>query len=185
LLDLQEGYVKEDATAVNVLKESQNRVISMAMIHEMIYQSSDLSHVNFSDYIKNLVSNLFHSYSVKNKITLVINVEQISLNIETAVPCGLIISELVSNSLKYAYPDDVTGELFISLESHDNGYKLVISDNGIGFPEKLDFKNIESSLGLQLVNSLVNQLDGTIELDRSNGTKFTIKFKELKYKERI
>jgi two-component system, sensor histidine kinase PdtaS len=185
LLDLQEVYVKEDATAVNVLRESQNRVLSMAMIHEMLYQSKDLSHINFSDYIRSLVSNLFHSYNVKNTATPIINVEQISLNIETAVPCGLIISELVSNSLKYAYPEDATGELFISLESHDNGYKLVISDNGIGFPEKLDFKNVESSLGLQLVNSLVNQLDGTIELDRSNGTKFTIKFKELKYKERI
>jgi PAS domain S-box-containing protein len=185
LLDLQEDYVKEDATAVNVLEESRNRVISMAMIHEMLYQSKDLSQINFSDYVRNLVSNLFHSYSVKNTIKPVFNVELISLNIETAVPCGLIISELVSNSLKYAYPGDSTGVLFISLESHDNGYKLVISDNGIGFPEKLDFKNVESSLGLQLVNSLVNQLDGSIELDRTHGTEFTIQFKELTYNKRI
>jgi two-component sensor histidine kinase len=104
---------------------------------------------------------------------------------ETAVPCGLIISELVSNSLKYEYPDDTAGELTISLQYLKNELELVISDDGVGFPEDLDFKNIKTSLGLKLVNSLVKQLDGTIKLDSSHGTEFTIKFKELKYKKRI
>ena len=185
LLELQQEYVKDDLTAVNVLKESQNRVLSMAMLHEMLYQSKDLSHINFSDYIKNLISNLLYSYSTKNNIKPIISVENIFLNIETSVPCGLIISELVSNSLKYAYPNNKTGELSISLKSLNKEFELIISDNGIGFPEELDFRNIESSLGLKLVNSLVNQLDGSIELDRSQGTEFTIKFKELKYKTRI
>ncbi|MCE5214941.1 MAG: PAS domain S-box protein, partial [Methanobacterium sp.] len=104
LLDLQEDYVSEDATAVNVLKESQNRVLSMAMIHEMIYQSKDLSHINFADYIRNLISNLFHSYGAGANINSQLNVEEIFLNIETAIPLGLLITELVSNSLKYAFP---------------------------------------------------------------------------------
>lgn len=185
VLDLQGSYVKKDPTAVNVLRESQNRVFSMALIHEMLYQSKDLNQINFDDYIKNLVSHLFHSYRLKIPVTSVINVSDVSLNIETAVPCGLIISELVSNSLKYAFTEEKSGEIKISLKSQDNEYDLVVSDNGIGFPENLDYKNIEKSLGLQLVNSLVNQLDGTIELDRSKGTKYTIKFKEQIYKNRL
>ena len=185
LLDLQEDYVKGDLKAVNVLQESQNRVSSMAMLHEMLYQSKDLSQINFSDYIRNLVSNLFNSYNIKKKITPVINVDDIYLNMDTAIPCGLIISELVSNILKYAYPGDNVGELNISFRSLNNRLELVISDEGIGFPEDLDFRNIESSLGLKLVNSLVKQLDGTIDLDVSQGTKFNIKFNELKYKERM
>jgi len=185
LLDLQEDYVKGDLKAVNVLQESQNRVSSMAMLHEMLYQSKDLSQINFSDYIRNLVSNLFNSYNIKKKITPVINVDDIYLNMDTAIPCGLIISELVSNILKYAYPGDNVGELNISFRSLNNRLELVISDEGIGLPEDLDFRNIESSLGLKLVNSLVKQLDGTIDLDVSQGTKFNIKFNELKYKERM
>jgi PAS domain S-box-containing protein len=184
LLYLQEDYVKNNPTAVNVLQESQHRVISMAMLHEMLYQTNDLSQINFSDYIENLVSNLINSYSITNKIRPVINVDHVFLNMETAVPCGLIICELVSNSLKYAYPHE-GGELNISFKTIKNELELVISDYGVGFPEELDFRNIESSLGLRLVNSLVSQLDGIIELDRSSGTKFTLKFKELKYKERI
>jgi PAS domain S-box-containing protein len=185
LLDLQENYVKEDETAVNVLKESQNRVLSMAMIHEMLYQSKDLSNINFADYLRSLVSSLFHTYGVTGRINMVINVDNVYLNVETSVPLGLITSELLSNSLKYAFPEDRKGEIVLSIISHKTDFELVISDNGIGFPEDVDFKNVESSLGLQLVNSLVNQLDGTIKLDRTNGTEFTIKFKELKYQERV
>lgn len=185
LLELQETYVKEDNTAVNVLHESQNRVLSMAMIHEMLYQSKDLNHINFSDYIRNLVSNLLTSYTVKTNITPLINVDKTFLNIETSIPLGLIISELISNSLKYAFPDDKTGELSISLKSDNKEYKLIISDNGIGFPEDIDIRNVESTLGLRLVNSLVKQIDGTIKLDRSQGTKYTIKFKEQEYEKRV
>ncbi len=185
VLDLQGSYVKTDPTAVNVLKESQNRVFSMALIHEMLYQSKDLNKINFDDYIKSLISHLFHSYRLKIPIDSVIDVKDVSLNIETAVPCGLIISELVSNSLKYAFDDEKSGEIRISLKSKDNEYELIISDNGVGFPENLDYKNIKLSLGLQLVNSLVNQLDGSMELDRSQGTRYTIKFKEQIYKNRI
>ncbi|OPY25925.1 MAG: putative diguanylate cyclase [Methanobacterium sp. PtaU1.Bin242] len=186
LLELQEEYVKEETAAVNVLKESQNRVLSMATIHEMLYQSKELNHINFADYIKTLITNLLDSYNKSHGVKSVINMEETWLNIETAIPLGLIISEIVSNSLKYAFPHEMSGVLTISLEGdNDDGYGLVIGDDGVGFPEELDFRNVKSSLGLRLVNTLVRQLDGSIELDRNQGTKFTIKFKRQKYKERI
>ncbi len=184
LLDLQANYVK-DKEAVNVLQESQNRVKSMAMIHEMLYQSIDLVTIDFSEYIRNLVNDLFYAYGAKSNIKPIIDVEQVFLNIETAIPCGLIISELVSNSLKYAFPANKAGELSVNINSHNEEFELTICDNGIGLPENIDFKDVTTSLGLRLVNMLVNQLDGSIELDKTEGTKFQIKFKELEYKKRL
>ncbi|MGB9978104.1 histidine kinase dimerization/phosphoacceptor domain -containing protein [Methanobacterium sp.] len=184
LLDIQANYV-EDKEAINVLQESKNRVRSMAMIHGMLYQSHDLASINFSNYIKNLIQDLLHSYGANSDIKLIVDAKQVFLNIETAIPCGLILSELVSNSLKYAFPDDNGGEILISVNSYNDEFELIISDNGIGFPENLDFKDLNKSLGLRLVNSLVEQLDGSIELDKSEGTKFIIKFKELEYTKRF
>ena len=116
LLNLQTQYV-EDEEAIDVLKESQNRVRSMAIIHEKLYQSENLTNINFVGYIQSLVSNLFYSYNItNNRIQSILKVENLSLNIETAVPCGLIISELVSNSLKYAFPNEMKGEIFVSLK---------------------------------------------------------------------
>ena len=183
LLNLQTRYV-DDKETVNLLKESQNRVKSMAMIHEKLYQSHDLNHINIYDYINSLVKDLFYSYAIpKNQIIPVIEVEEINLNIETAVPCGLIISEIISNSLKYAFPGGREGEVHISLKHKGEKFYLIIGDNGIGLPESIDFNNTDS-LGLKLVNSLTEQIDGELELDRSQGTKFNITFQELKYKER-
>ena len=185
LLDLQANYV-DDAEAINVLHESQNRVKSMAMIHEMLYQSSDLTSINFSNYIKNLLQDLFYSYGTKSNIKLIVDLEEVFLNIETAIPCGLIISELVSNSLKYAFPNDnVMGEIFIGLCSRSQGYELIVSDNGVGLPENIDFNNIESSLGLRLVYMLVKQIEGSIKLEKEKGPVFKIMFKELTYKKRF
>ena len=184
LLDLQANYVDEQE-AINVLQESQNRVKSMAIIHEMLYQSTDLTSIDFTNYIKNLVRDLFISYGAKNNIKSIIKSEPILLNIETAVPCGLIVSELVSNSLKYAFPNQEAGKISVSVNSYGEEFELIISDNGIGFPENLDFKNVNSSLGLRLVNILVKQLEGSVELDKTEGTKFKIKFKELEYKKRL
>jgi len=184
LLNLQKQHVK-DEEAVNVLTESQNRVKSMAMIHEKLYQSNNLTDIKFSEYVPRLVSDLFYSYNIPvDQIDVVIIVEDIKLNIETAVPCGLIISELVSNSFKHAYPQGRKGKLKVSLKKYDDHYELMVCDDGIGFPEELDFKNTET-LGLQLVNNLVSQLNGEISLDKSHGTKFKVIFKELKYKKRV
>jgi two-component sensor histidine kinase len=184
LLNLQTRFV-DDEEAVNVLKESQNRVRSMAMIHEKLYQSNDLSHINFIDYIQSLVSNLFYSYNVKNpQIKSVLEIDDIRLNMETAVPCGLIISEIVSNSLKYAFPNEMNGEILVSLKTVEDGYELIIKDNGIGLPDQFDIDN-NKSLGLILVNSLTEQIDGEITINRNHGTEFKIRFKELEYRERI
>ena len=184
LLNLQTEYV-DDQEAVDVLKESQNRVKSMAMIHEKIYLSDDLTHINFVDYIQSLVKNLFYSYNVENaQIKSILEVENVNLNMETAVPCGLIISELVSNSLKHAFPNERKGEVYISLKSKEDKYELIIHDNGIGLPEKLDFNNLES-LGLLLVNNLTEQIDGELTINRNHGTEFKIIFEELEYKERV
>ena len=155
----------------------------MALVHEQLYQSKGLARVDFAEYIQNLATYLLHSYGVDpDAITLKINADDVSLGIDTAVPCGLIINELVSNSLKHAFPagkarGDRESEIRINLRAHDNKLTLVVSDNGVGLPRDLDFRNTES-LGLHLVNTLTRQLEGTIELDRSGGTAFEITFAE-------
>jgi PAS domain S-box-containing protein len=176
LLRLQSRYI-QDQQIIEMLKESQNRVRSMALVHEQLYQSKDLSRINFAEYIHNLATNLFQAYEVnENGVILKISVATIYFNIDTAVHCGLIINELVSNSLKYAFVNDCQkGELQIDFLVENQQFKLSVSDNGIGFPLNLDFRN-SGSLGLRLVCSLVNQLRGTIELDQNSGTTFTITF---------
>jgi two-component sensor histidine kinase len=184
LLNLQIDYLNNE-DAIDVLKESQNRVKSMAMIHEKLYLSEDLTQINFADYIQNLVSNLFYSYNIKeSQIKPIIKIEDVNLNIETAIPCGLIINELISNCLKYAFPNQMKGEIIITLKSIEDKFELVISDNGIGLPEKININKIKT-LGLLLVNSLTEQIDGKISIYKKDGTQFKIIFKELEYKERI
>jgi len=184
LLNLQKQHVDSDEF-VNILSESQNRIKSMAMIHEKLYHSGDLTRINFAEYIETLVSDLYSSYATSTRqVTPFINVENVRFNIETAVPCGLIINELISNSLKHAFPKGKTGTLSVSLKTSDEWNELVISDDGVGFPEEFDIEN-SKTLGLQLVNILVKQLDGKITLNRINGTQFKIIFKESNYKKRI
>jgi len=188
LLNLQRSYI-EDEDADNLLQESQGRVKSMALVHEKLYQTADLARINVEEYLRNLTMNLFHSYSVKSGISLQMDVGKIFFDIDTAVPLGLIINELVSNSLKYAFPHQEKGVMSISLhEKPDNRgageYVLRVRDDGVGFPEDLDFHNTPS-LGLQLVNNLVHQLDGSIELVRGDGTCFHINFREQRYKDRV
>ena len=184
LLNLQTKYVN-DPKAIDVLMESQNRVKSMAMIHEKLYLSKDLSHINFGDYIQSLVTNLFYSYNIeKTHIKPVLEVDNLNLNMDTSVPCGLIISEVVSNSLKYAFPKGMNGEIFVSLKFVDGKYEMIIRDNGIGMSEDIDFNNLET-LGLLLVNSLTEQLDGEMTINRKQGTEYRIRFEEIKYKNRM
>lgn len=184
LLNLQKQYV-HDEEAVDVLKESQNRVKSMAMIHEKLYKSRNFSEINFADYIRSLVDDLFFSYGVDpNQIKKTIILEEVMMGLETAIPCGLIISELVTNTLKYAFPNHRKGEFKMELHDIDGWYHLIISDDGVGMPPNVGFYETET-LGLQLVKSLVNQLEGTVKLVRNNGTEFKIVFRELEYKERV
>ena len=175
LLNLQSRYLNDEKT-VNILNESRNRVRSMAMVHEELYRSRDLSKIDFADYIQRLLSGLFSSYGIdKNFIKPEINVEDVLLNIDIAVPCGLIINELISNSLKHAFTQGQKGKISIKFHPHGEKYVLTVSDNGTGFPEGIDFKNTKT-LGLQLVNTLVKQLSGSIDIYSSSGTSFKIIF---------
>ncbi len=180
LLNLQSKYIKDDQ-ALEMFKESRNRIRSMTLIHEKLYRSKDLANIDVSEYIQNLSSNLFRSYSA-GRVNLRTQVDDILLGIDTAIPCGLIINELVSNSLKHAFPEK-HGDIFVNLHRDNGKFTLVVSDNGVGFPETVDFRNTDS-LGLQLVCTLTDQLDGVIELNRTGGTEFKITFGEIKYKER-
>ncbi|MFN6480122.1 sensor histidine kinase [Nostoc sp. DedQUE07] len=176
LLNLQAEYLK-DNQALEVFKDSQNRIESMALIHEKLYQSQDLARINFADYIQDLVTNLFYSYNVNSSaITLKMNVEEVFLAIDAAIPCGLIINELISNSLKYAFPQTEGGEISIDFRFDGvNLYILAISDNGVGFAQNFDFHNTES-LGLRLVKGLTHQLKGNIDFSSNNGVKYKIIF---------
>ncbi|MFQ5975369.1 MAG: PAS domain S-box protein [Candidatus Hydrothermarchaeales archaeon] len=178
LLKLQSGYIK-DKKDIAMLKESQNRMKSMSLIHEKLYQSKDLTNIDFDDYLKDLVNYLFRSYEGDTgKIAVKVDVRDVLFGVDFAIPCGLIINELVSNSLKHAFPNGRKGEIKIALCSIDEDeIELVVSDNGVGIPKDLDFRNTES-LGLRLVTILAeDQLQGKIKLSRTKGTKFQIKFK--------
>ena len=120
----------------------------------------------------------------ESRIKLNKNMDEIYFNVDTAIPCGLIVNELITNCLKHAFPDDINGEVNIDLLNIDDKYVLNVSDNGVGFPDNIDYKNTES-LGLQLVNSLVNQIDGTIELNNKDGSNFKIIFRQVEYKKRL
>jgi two-component sensor histidine kinase len=176
LLNLQSSYL-QDPHALGIFKDSQNRVRSMALIHEKLYQSENLARIDFGDYIRDLASYLFRSQNAFARgITLNVQTDNISLDIDAAVPCGLIINELISNTLKHAFPCDQPGETRIEfLKRPDGQSSLIVADNGIGFPQELNFRETQS-LGLQLVNTLVNQLDGSIELYHQHGTIFKISF---------
>ena len=188
LLNLQSRYIK-DKDDLMMFKESQSRAKSMALIHQRLYDSSDLKRIDFGDYIKTLANEMFHTYITdSNRIKLNLNVEDIMLDINTAIPLGLILNELLTNSMKYAFPQSEIskfegtkmGNIDIGLYKTKNGYVLSVGDDGIGFPENINLENTDS-LGLQLINSLTNQINGKIQLKRDNGTSFKIEFEEGEY----
>lgn len=180
LLNLQSQYIK-DKEALGIFRESQSRAKSMALIHERLYRSTDLKRIDFGDYIRTLAMDLSRTYGTDpGLIKMNINVENLMLDINTAIPLGLIVNELLSNTMKHAFPNNMEGEINLDFRRIGNEYVLIVLDDGVGFPEDLDFKNTDS-LGLQLVNSLTGQIGGEVELDTNKGTKFSIRFKEKKY----
>lgn len=185
LLSLQSEGI-EDPEILEKYKESENRIHSMALIHERMYQSEDLSSIDFSDYVANLIADISYTYGFDEKnLEIEMDVETHHLSIETVMPLGLIINELVSNSLKYAFKGKESNKINIIFKKEcENSYRLEVMDNGIGFPEDIDFKNT-SSLGMQLVQELVEQIEGKVNLLREEGTHFIIHFKEPDYKKRI
>ena len=185
LLRLQSRYIK-DQEAIDIFKETQNRVRSIAILHEKLYQSDDLAKIKFDEYVKILAEDLLYLYELdEGNIKMIIDIEDVSLNIETAIPCGLIIDEIVANSLKYAFPNEREGIIKIELHSDDyNQFNLMIRDNGVGMPQEFDPEKADT-FGMQLIKYLTKQLKATIELDKNNGTKYNLKFNELKYKDRV
>ena len=176
LLGLQSRAATDEHTR-KMFQESQNRIHSMALLHESLYQSNNLSMIDFPDYIRQLASHLFHSYGVRaDRIHLHTNLDVLYLNLDSAVPCGLIINELVSNSLKYAFPDGREGEVRIELHEHSDGQaRLIVADNGIGLRSDINWVTARS-LGLRLVRSLAEQLGAKIEVKSNTGTEVQLTF---------
>ncbi|HEY9605838.1 MAG TPA: histidine kinase dimerization/phosphoacceptor domain -containing protein, partial [Allocoleopsis sp.] len=176
LLEMQSKRTQQQEAAL-ALKDSQNRVASIALIHEKLCHSDNLAKIRFVRYILDLTEHLFDIYNVSsNQVKLNLDVDNIFLNIDTAMPCGLIINELIANSLKYAFPNKRKGEIEVKFHVTNDGLmSLIVRDNGIGLPKDLDIETT-SSLGLTLVQGLVEQLEGTLELDRDRGTEFQITF---------
>ncbi len=184
LINIQSRYI-DDQETLDVFKESQSRIRSMALVHEEIYQSDDFTRIDFGDYIRKMTSALYKLYGVPYSVKLYVDAENVLLGIETAIPCGLIINELITNSIKHAFPfiHDATiedlkeAEIKIKISQKGNILNFVISDNGVGIPEDMNLKEVKS-LGLRLVKMLNDQISGEIELDRSIGTTFKISFEE-------
>jgi len=176
ILSLQSNYVKDEKT-LEILDESQNRIKSMSYIHETLYQTTDFSSIEFSNYLNVLASNLIQSYSYSvGEVSLIPDYDEIYLTIDQAIPCGLIVNELVSNAMKYAFGEG-SGKVFLSIKESKGMISLRVADNGVGLPE--DFKYEESdSLGMQLVYSLIDQLDASLELNVKGGTDFLITFEK-------
>jgi PAS domain S-box-containing protein len=177
ILNLQSSYVEDEET-LQIIIESQNRIRSMSYIHESLYQTKDFSSINFHDYITNLVQNLIHSYEVyAEKTKLDLQVDQVELALDQAIPCGLILNELITNSLKYAYPDQEGGRITIKVWEEGEKVKIKVQDFGVGLPK--GFKIDESeSLGLSLVDTLIDQIDGELKLKTDSGTEFLIIFEK-------
>ena len=179
LFNLQTHYV-QDPNAAKALKEGQNRIKSMALIHERFYQSDGLSKIDFDDYIKRLTDNLLQTSGItSDRVSLNIISEKIPLDIDTAVPCGLIINEVVSNSIKHAFNDGRHGEILIQFsKKSENVYRLIIADNGVGLPEGFNLEHSDS-LGIQLIQALSEQIDGTLKIESTNGVKYIIDFSAI------
>lgn len=178
ILNLQSSYVT-DAYTLALLKESQNRIKTMAYIHESLYQNKSFTSVNFSEYIQTLSRNIIQSYVISSeKIDLILNLEKISLNLDLSIPAGLIINELITNAIKHAFPNAMKGKILLDLKSENNMVYIQVKDNGVGIPPEMDYNNT-NTLGLQLVNTLIDQIGGEIKFNSKKGigTEVLIKFK--------
>lgn len=186
LIKLQSHYIK-DEQMLDMMKETGSRIQSMAIVHTKLYNTKDYDKIDFGEYVRSLAENFATTYGFKMKnIKIKINIEDILLNIDTAIPCGLIINELVSNSVKYAFPDNRTGEIFISLNKNDNRkFLLTVRDTGIGAPQNKDIGKSDT-LGIQLVTLLSKQMNGHMEIlnEKGKGLEFRISFEEAVYKNR-
>ena len=177
LLNLQSGYIKDEQT-LKAVKDGQSRVRSMALVHEKFYQADELTEINFSEYVEKLCQFLFQSYGDKTeRIKLIVAADNVALDMDTAMPCGLLINEVISNSLKYAFPGNAEGTIKVELRKlQDSRVRMVISDDGKGLSGNFEIEKSES-LGLQLIIALANQLDGELKVEHERGVQFSVTFK--------
>ncbi len=175
LLNLQSGYIKDEFT-LKAVKDGQNRVRSMALVHEKFYQAEELTEINFNEYLEKLCHYLYQSYGDKtDRINLTVTGDSVGLDMDTAMPCGLLVNEVVSNAYKYAFPTPMKGFININLTKVKSSVKMVIHDNGIGLAIDFEIEKTDS-LGMQLIQALTSQLDGELKISKENGTTFEITF---------
>lgn len=178
LIELQSSQI-QDEKALEAFNETKSRVQAMALVHERAYRSEHFIEINFKNYIETVVDELFHTYEITGRIGLIIKIEDMGISIDNAIPCGLIINELITNALKHAFPEKRKGSIYISMRTINREIKeLIVRDNGIGIPPHIQLENA-NTLGLTLINILTKQLNGTVVLDRTSGTGFTIQFKGI------
>jgi len=176
ILNLQSSYVNDPKT-LDILRESQQRIKSMSFIHETIYRTADFSRLEFMDYIKTIASNLIQSYrTATTRVDFIPEMQSVGLNLDQAIPCGLIINELVSNALKYAFKGRKKGSLTVVLREENEDVILAVKDDGVGLPKDFAFEK-NNSLGIQLVYALLEQLDAHMKVDQTSGTEFFIRFR--------
>ncbi len=179
LLDWQRIVAGDDAVK-DVLQDAQDRVKSIALVHERLYLSKSLDYIDYGDYLRNITKHLYSAHSVDpNVIAIRISAGNIPLHIDQAIPCSLIINELITNTFKHAFPDGRKGEIRIDLTRKDGTIHLLYSDNGIGLPENISLENA-TTLGMRLLSGLTRQMKGTIETGRQDGTWFRISFPEVR-----
>lgn len=175
MLNLQADKIV-DERALALFKESRDRVRSIALFHEQLYESRDLANIDIGDYLKAVAKGQFATYGMNaNEVLLFVQADQARLGVDAAICCGLIVNELLSNTCKHAFPKGRKGEVSVTLQAGAGRAVLEVADNGVGLPETTDFRE-STTLGLRLVNILVQQLHGSIELDRREGARFTIRF---------
>jgi PAS domain S-box-containing protein len=180
LLNLQSRNIEDEVTR-DIFKDSQSRAKCMALIHDKLYRSGDLKKIDMADYIQSLIKDIYQIYVLHGNIDVNTDLEKVMVDINTAIPLGLIINELLTNSFKYAYPEEKKGTVDVKFKKlGKERYYLEISDQGVGLPPELDPKDCDT-LGMQLIYNLTGQLKGTMEIDSSNGTDVKINLKELKY----
>ncbi len=170
-----------DEQARRALQEGENRIRTMATVHQMLYKTDDLTHIDFREYATDIVYHLFHSYGIStNQVAPKLDIDDVALGIDVAIPCGMLLNELVSNSLKYAFPDGKTGRVTMALHTLEDGYELLVSDTGVGLPEGFQVEQTES-LGLKLVAGWARQVQGEytltpLEPEGMEGTQFRLVF---------
>jgi PAS domain S-box-containing protein len=179
IFNLQSAHVGEDQRMIGLLRDSRDRIRSMSFIHESLYQTKDFSSIDLADYIDGLSRNLVMSYSLNGKVDLQTDLQQVHLVLDQAIPCGLILNELISNALKHAFPNDRSGTIHIALQLEGERVRITVRDNGVGLPEGFR-PETHSNLGLELVDTLIGQLDGTMQRTSESGVSYLLTFERSK-----